>query len=450
MEAALIVSKRMLADYYVKSSSEKEDSRKLGVIHDASWSGPIKEEQYIKIGKAIAVLAHGAMCYVMFCSFKELIKDKDYNTVGESVFKSIVKFVLSDFDMCKCDPLVAIAEGKVKVDQFSTLREHDLCDTIRDQGQHKCSAERKVKANQFSKLREHDIYDDRTQSSICITSWVLRPWVFPIFGPEWNDISPNEVAIALEMLRNYEPLKEDCKMQLTLELTTEKSYRILDSLVLEALGGVDIQLLRNCLPNTADDVFLAEDVTFACSVLADGLFVGLYELAAMKASALLYFQEAVIFPLSDGRFGPFTDEFIEVIKIADHERRMQGQLASKLSSFSIYKLSRDAATILGNIYFARDKNVGPEHLVLAIFYGKQKNDRTGTFFNEKKWNDYLLKYLRYRDECDFASFNDSDSFRSLLPEDCLSFGTPALCGFSIMDELHKALQSGFKLNAIRG
>ncbi|KAL7174018.1 hypothetical protein ACSBR2_033299 [Camellia fascicularis] len=320
-------------------------------------------------------------------------------------------------------------------------------------------------------------------------SKVLCPWVFPIFGHEWNDISPNEVAIALEMLRNYEPLKEDCKMQLTLELTTEKSYRILDSLVLEALGGVDIQLLRNCLPNTADDVFLAEDVTFACSVLADGLFVGLYELAAMKASALLYFQEAVIFPLSDGRFGPFTDEFIEVIKIADHERRMQGdrfisvkhllfglslssvrrcvemmlhgrvldytgQLALKLSLFSIYKLSRDAATILG------DKNVGLEHLVLAIFYGKQENDRTGTaaqddcsalFFDEKKWDDYLLKHLRYRDECDFASFNDSDSFRSLLPEDCLSFGRPAaLCGFSIMDELHKALKSGLKLNAIRG
>ncbi|KAL7202328.1 hypothetical protein ACSBR1_033903 [Camellia fascicularis] len=203
----------------------------------------------------------------------------------------------------------------------------------------------------------------------------------------------------------------------------------------------------------------------------------------MKASALLYFQEAVIFPSSDGCFGPFTDEFIEVIKIADHERTMQGdrfisvkhllfglslcvemmlhgrmldymgQLASTLSSFSIYKLSCDAATILG------DKNVGLEHLVLAIFYGKQENDRTGTaaqddcsslFFDEKKWDYYLLKYLRYRDECDFASFNDSDSFRSLLPEDCLSYGRPALCGFSIMDELHKALQSGLKLNAIGG
>ncbi|CAL5352441.1 unnamed protein product [Camellia sinensis] len=179
--AALIVSKRMLADYYVKSSSEKEDSRKVltrepyethfgksnvrqtlelegsglatrKVVQDASWFGPIKEEQYTKIGKVIVVLAHGAMCYVMFCSFKELIKDKDYNTVGESVFKSIEDFerifdqsVVEDeysklceiLDSCKCDPLVAIAEGKVKVDQFSTLREHDLCDTIRDQGQHK-------------------------------------------------------------------------------------------------------------------------------------------------------------------------------------------------------------------------------------------------------------------------------------------------------------------------
>ncbi|XP_028125356.1 uncharacterized protein LOC114322278 isoform X2 [Camellia sinensis] len=303
-EAALIVSKRMLADYYVKSSSEKEDSRKVLTL-----------EPY------------------------------------ETHF------------------------GKSNVRQTLELEGSGL-------------ATRKVSWLFYPYLGK-----------------VLRPWVFPIFGPEWNDISPNEVAIALEMLRNYEPLKE-----------------------------------------------------------------------------------AVIFPLSDGRFGPFTDEFIEVIKIADHERRMQGdrfisvkhllfglslssvhrcvemmlhgrmldyvgQLASKLSSFSIYKLSRDAATILG------DKNVELEHLVLAIFYGKQKNDRTGMaaqddcsslFFDEKKWDDYLLKYLRYRDECDFASFNDSDSFRSLLPEDCLSFGTPALCGFSIMDELHKALQSGFKLNAIRG
>ncbi|CAL5426366.1 unnamed protein product [Camellia sinensis] len=383
-EAALIVSKRMLAEYYVKSSSEKEDSRKVLTLEpyeNETHFGKSNVRQTLELeGSGLAT------------------RKEDFERIfDQSVVEDEYSKLCEILDSCKCDPLVAIAEGKVNVDQFSTLREHDLCDTIR---QHKCSAERKVKADQFSKLREHDIYDDRTE--------VLRPWVFPIFGPEWNDISPNEVAIALEMLRNYEPLK------------------------------------------------------------------------------LLYFQEAVIFPLSDGCFGPFTDEFIEVIKIADHERRMQGdrfisvkhllfglslssvrrcvemmlhgrvldytgQLALKLSSFSIYKLSRDAATILG------DKNVGLEHLVLAIFYGKQENDCTGMddcsslFFDEKKWDDYLLKHLRYRDECDFASFNDSDSFRSLLPEDCLSFGRPAaLCGFSIMDELHKALKSGLKLNAIRG
>ncbi|KAF5961868.1 hypothetical protein HYC85_003077 [Camellia sinensis] len=493
MDAALIVSKRMLANYYVKSSSEKEDSRKVLTREPyETHFGKSNVRQTLELeGSGLATRKY-KMPRGLGQSKKnntprlELIKDKDYNTVGESVFKSVVKFVLSVFDMkdferifdqsvvedeysklceildsCKCDPLVAIAEGKVKVDQFSTLREHDICDTIR---QHKCSAERKVQVDQFSKLREHDIYDDRTEGVVlifcvredgliflfdcCIEKCKINErkkekkiikssrkfFVHGFFLFLWNDISPNEVAIALEMLRNYEPLKEDCKMQLTLELTNEKSYCILDSLVLEALGGVDIELLRNCLTNTADDVFLAEDVTFACSVLADGLFIGLYELAAMKTLALLYFQEAVIFPLSDGCFGPFTDEFIEVIKIADHERRMQGdrfisvkhllfglslssvrrcvemmlhgrvldytgQLALKLSSFSIYKLSHDAATILG------DKNVGLEHLVLEIFHGKQENDRTGTaaqddcsslFFDEKKWDDYLLKHYKAR------------------------------------------------------
>ncbi|THF98961.1 hypothetical protein TEA_010300 [Camellia sinensis var. sinensis] len=314
MEAALIVFKRMLADYYVKSSSEKEDSRKVltrepyethfgksnvrqtlelegsglatrKVVQDASWFGPIKEEQHTKIGKVIVVLAHGAMCYVMFCSFKELIKDKDYNTVGESedfekIFdQSVVEDEYSKLceilDSCKCDPLVAIAEGKVKVDQFSTLREHDLCDTIR-------KGEIEVGAVEGSDAKGEMVggllvgsYGFERLGGLGLGFWF-----------EWNDISPNEVAIALEMLRNYEPLKEDCKMQLTLELTNEKSYCILDSLVLEALGGVDIELLRNCLPKTADDVFLVEDVTFACSVLADGLFIGLYELAAMKTSAV--------------------------------------------------------------------------------------------------------------------------------------------------------------------
>ncbi|XP_028083030.1 uncharacterized protein LOC114284330 isoform X2 [Camellia sinensis] len=74
-------------------------------------------------------------------------------------------------------------------------------------------------------------------------------------------------------------------MQLTLELTHEKSCRILDTLVLEALRGVNIKELEKNLPKTSD-VFLSDDVKTACSVLADSIIVGLYEyLAPMKASA---------------------------------------------------------------------------------------------------------------------------------------------------------------------
>ncbi|THF98959.1 hypothetical protein TEA_010298 [Camellia sinensis var. sinensis] len=444
-EAALIVSKRMLADYYVKSSSEKEDSGKVLTLE------PYENETHFGKSNARHTLELEGSGLVTRKEDFEKIFDQ---SVVEDEYSKLCEIL----DSCKCDPLVAIAEGKVKVDQFSTLREHDLCDTIRNRGKNLSSSLLAIAMaliiivslsggvsldfdvvggwGQKGEIEVGAVEGSDAKGEM-VGGYLVGSCGFGRlgglglgFGFEWNDISPNEVAIALEMLRNYEPLKEDCKMQLTLELTNEKSYRILDSLVLEAWGGVDMELLRNCLPNTADDVFLAKDVTFACSCLADGLFIGLYELAAMKTSALQYFQEAVIFPLSDGCFGPFTDEFIEVIKIADHERRMQGdrfisvkhllfglslssvrrcvemmlhgrvldytgQLALKLSSFSIYKLSRDAATILG------DKNVGLEHLVLAIFYGKQENDRTGTaaqddcsslFFDEKKWDDYLLKH----------------------------------------------------------
>ncbi|GMP90361.1 hypothetical protein CsSME_00041529 [Camellia sinensis var. sinensis] len=143
---------------------------------------------------------------------------------------------------------------------------------------------------------------------------VHRPWIFPIFDPELDDISPEDIASALEVFRNYDkPLKEDCKTQLTLELTHEKSCRILDTLVLEALRGVNIKEIEKNLPKTSD-VFLSDDVKTACSVLADGIIVGLYEyLAPMKASALKDFEKAVIFPLSDVCFGPCTDELTEVI-----------------------------------------------------------------------------------------------------------------------------------------
>ncbi|XP_028100976.1 uncharacterized protein LOC114300298 isoform X2 [Camellia sinensis] len=228
--------------------------------------------------------------------------------------RRVVEDEFSEFcaklESCKCDPLVAVAEEKVKVDQFSTLREHDLC----------------VRIQQYQSSADEEFFMQYQTSAEEEFSMVHCPWIFPIFDPELDDISPEDIASALEVFRNYDkPLKEDCKTQLTLELTHEKSCRILDTLVLEALRGVNIKELEKNLPKTSD-VFLSDDIKTACSVLADGIIVGLYEyLAPMKASALKDFEKAVIFPLSDVCFGPCTDELTEVIKIANHERRMQGE-----------------------------------------------------------------------------------------------------------------------------
>ncbi|CAL5353493.1 unnamed protein product [Camellia sinensis] len=406
-------------------------------VHDDSWCGPIEEGQYIKIGKAIAVLTD---------------RIEDFERIYN---RRVVEDEFSEFcaklESCKCDPLVAVAEEKVKVDQFSTLREHDLC----------------VRIQQYQSSADEEFFMQYQTSAEEEFSML-------------DDISPEDIASALEVFRNYDkPLKEDCKTQLTLELTHEKSCRILDTLVLEALRGVNIKELEKNLPKTSD-VFLSDDIKTACSVLADGIIVGLYEyLAPMKASALKDFEKAVIFPLSDVCFGPCTDELTEVIKIANHERRMQGErfisvkhilFGLSLSSVGecVGRILNDrglnclATILVEETGFVRwvDEDVGLEHLVLAIFFGKQESNRTGTaaqddctslFLDEDKWDDELLKCLRNSNtECGVESFDDSEAFKSLLPEDCLdAAGGPYSCGFFIMEELHKTFECGLKLNAIR-
>ncbi|KAF5930584.1 hypothetical protein HYC85_031457 [Camellia sinensis] len=379
----------------------------LPEVHDDSWCGPIEEGQHIKIGKAIAGInrqSDGSIAKFVLSVFDMEDFERIYNwRVVEDEFSEFC----AKLESCKCDPLVAVAEEKVKVDQFSTLREHDLGVRIQ---QYQSSADEEF-FMQHQSSDDEEFFMQYQTSAEEEFSMVHRPWIFPIFDPELDDISPEDIASALEVFRNYDkPLKEDCKTQLTLELTHEKSCRILDTLVLEALRGVNIKELEKNLPKTSD-VFLSDDVKTACSVLADGIIVGLYEyLAPMKASALKDFEKAVIFPLSDVYFGPCTDELTEVIKIANHERRMQG-----------------------------DKDVGLEHLVLAIFFGKQESDRTGTaaqedctslFLDEDKWDDELLKCLRNSNtECGV----DSEAFKSLLPEDCLdAAGRPYSCGFFII------------------
>ncbi|CAL5346982.1 unnamed protein product [Camellia sinensis] len=384
-------------DYYCDREREAYEAFPSSAMEggDSNW--------LFMIAKAVAALTLQAMAYAGFCTLEKLLPESAYNIVRESYFNGVVRFVLSVFDMedferiyelsiiedeystyysnlchANCDPYVAVAEGKVKVEKFSTLREHDICDIIQA-------------------LRGRAVY----------------PWAFSFDPDKWNDISQSDIISAMREVLNYVPLKvilfyrhrhcyfcvgnqEDCKIQLTLELSRLKCYHILDNLTLEAVKDVKIQELHRFVDDVSSDESKAEDAAAMLYDFANGIVDGLHVLSGLKGDA-----EAIIFPISHGSFGPCTDELRGVINIADNERRMQcqrfisiqhilfglsfsrvgdsvrmlndrsrcsGGLHSKLSMFSIYKLSRIAADRVG------DKVVRLEHLVLAIFFGKQEDD----------------------------------------------------------------------------
>ncbi|XP_028115169.1 uncharacterized protein LOC114313044 isoform X2 [Camellia sinensis] len=241
-------------------------------------------------------------------------------------------------------------------------------------------------------------------------SVVLQVLQIHVRSPSSNDVKgslrgsfqvSSSILIWNQTAVKGEDYKEDCKMQLTLELSRLKCYHILDSLTLEAVKDVKIQELHRFVDDVSSDESKAEDATAMLYDFSNGIVDGLHVLSGLKGDELIYFQEAIIFPISRGSFGPCTDELRGVINIAENERRMQcqcfisiqhilfglsfsrvgdnvrmlndrsrcsGGLHSKLSMFSIYKLSRTAADRVG------DKEVGLEHLVLAIFFRKQKDD----------------------------------------------------------------------------
>ncbi|GMP76609.1 hypothetical protein CsSME_00033214 [Camellia sinensis var. sinensis] len=247
----------------------------------------------------------------------------------------------------------------------------------------------------------------------------VYPWAFSFDPDKWNDISQSDIISAMREVLNYVPLKEDCKMQLTLELSRLKCYHILDNLTLEAVKDVKIQELHRFVDDVSSDESKAEDAVAMLYDFANCIVDELHVLSGLKGDA-----EAIMFPISHGSFGPCTDELRGVINVADNERRMQcqrfisiqhilfglsfsrvgdsvrmlndrsrcsGGLHSKLSMFSIYKLSRIAADrveypllyskwllVAGRSRFMHifmcDKVVRLEHLVLAIFFGKQEDD----------------------------------------------------------------------------
>ncbi|KAL7252107.1 hypothetical protein ACSBR1_013872 [Camellia fascicularis] len=464
-------------DYYCDREREAYEAFPSTTMEggDSNW--------LFMIAKAVAALTLQAMSYAGFCTLEKLLPESAYNIVRESYFNVVVRFVLSVFDMedferiyelsivkdecsayysnlcnAHCDPCVAVAEGKVKVEKFSTLREHDICDTIQQ-----CQG--------CAENKGFEVY----------------PWAFPFDPDKWDDISQSDIISAMREVLKYVPLKEDYKMQLTLELSHSKCYHILDNLTLEAVKDVKIQELHRFVDDVSSDESIAEDAKTMLYDFANGIIDGLYVLSDFKGDALIYFQEAIIFPISRGSFGPCTDELRGVIIIADNERRMQcqrfisvqhilfglsfsrvgdnvrmlndgprcsGGLHSKLSMFSIYKLSRIAADRLG------DKEVGLEHLVLAIFFGKQEDDPikrveleygSSLFFDDNAFDPELVDCLKSScTECDAKSLEYSAVFKEFLPENCFDGALVKCCGLVVMEKLHEALKcGGLRLSPIR-
>ncbi|GMP99459.1 hypothetical protein CsSME_00046921 [Camellia sinensis var. sinensis] len=235
-------------------------------------------------------------------------------------------------------------------------------------------------------------------------------WDFDLSEAKLDIVSsPRDRSLALAEMQKYVPLKEDCKMQLTLELRRARGHHVIDTLFVEAWKCVKFEELVN-LENS-------ELLGFVRS------FKGaLFSLAELKIS-LQRFQEAVTFPLSCGVFGLFADEVIEVIQTADHERRMQdhrfinlkhilfglslsrvGETVQRILNdrplnslalkpvkvpiYIIYKLSGDVASVYG------DEMVRLEHLAFVIVSTKLENNcpneqekgrRTPRNFEKSRW-----------------------------------------------------------------
>ncbi|KAL7252111.1 hypothetical protein ACSBR1_013874 [Camellia fascicularis] len=263
-------------DYYCDREREAYEAFPSSAMEggDSNW--------LFMIAKAVAALTLQAMSYVGFCTLEKLLPESAYNIVRESYFNVVVRFVLSVFDMedferiyelsivkdecstyysnlchAHCDPCVAVAEGKVKVEKFSTLREHDICDIIQQ-----CQG--------CAENKGFEVY----------------PWAFPFDPDKWNDISQSDIISAMREVLKYVPLKEDCKMQLTLELSRLKCYHILDNLTLEAVKDVKIQELHRFVDDVSSDESKAEDAKAMLYDFANGIIDGLYVLSDFKGDAI--------------------------------------------------------------------------------------------------------------------------------------------------------------------
>lgn len=174
---------------------------------------------------------------------------EDFLRIG---FQDLVEDEYSKFNSClklfKCDPLVAVAEGLVKLDEFPELREHDLCDILR---QYDCGS--------YFRIFE------------------VSQWTFNC--PTMDEVWESDIEIVREEMQNFVRLKADRKMQLDLELLHMKGFHVLDNLVLEAMAGINFQEIEK---------FPTEEATSSSKryYFRNAIYEEFYSLSTMKSIAV--------------------------------------------------------------------------------------------------------------------------------------------------------------------
>jgi len=291
-----------------------------------------------------------------------------------------------------------------------------------------------------------------------------------------DDTSEGDLKRALEQMEKFKPLKEEHKMQLTLELTHNRCYHVLDALLVEAWKGVEYGKLVQCLgPMDGVPVNAKAEVLehFVCALKA-----GIIYLATQKYDALVEFQKAVTYPLACGEFGTFGEEVFKVVQIADHKRRIQGyryiglkhivfglslsrvgeavqkilndrglnkltEKPPKMPVYFIYMLSREAANSLG------ENVVQLEHLALAIIYVKLEND-TSLKNAAEKWADLARDHLaRLKESNTRVESQKVGVIVKDLPEECYRGTRINIDDQHAVSKLIDAFSAGLSFPAIR-
>ncbi|KAI7991971.1 hypothetical protein LOK49_LG12G00433 [Camellia lanceoleosa] len=422
-----------------------------------------------KIVEAVVALTLRGMLLLPWDTLEKLP-----NTVRDSVFGTFAKFVLSIFDV---DDFERLYNKRKKNKKCAALYSSNQPHFESDDGPLKAFAVGGMDVKAFSILREHDVGEMLQQYQRYLSLLKDLGYPFKVFLWDFDlseaklDIvsSPRDRSLASAEMHKYVPLKEDCKMQLTLELRRARGHHVLDTLFVEAWKCVKFEELVNL-----------ENYELFCFVRS---FKGaLFSLAEIKLSVLQRFQEAVTFPLSCGVFGLFADEVIEVIQTADHERRMRdhrfinlkhilfglslsrvGETVQRILNdrplnslalkpvkvpiYIIYKLSGDVASVYG------DEMVRLEHLAFVIVSTKLENNCPNEWTyvasdDNKKRDAELLEILRKADgKCAVNSWKD-DCLKC-LPEECFERERVTCNNVSEVKALIHAFGTGLRLPEIR-